>query len=191
MSLVLAGMGIWLFAHDRPELKHESRLRQERAELEAKITQAAHEIGRLEPLIPPEQEKVVGAEKVIRQLEQLQSTWDLVVGNRAQQKANAERLERMRSLHSTSVVRVAEFQQQLADARRTLEGISIERTRVDAQLRVEDTKKAGAVSQLNRLWLQGRPWFFVSAGIAMGAFALFPLFQPAREQKKGSEPRPE
>src|SRR5687768_6833292 len=90
-ALAIAVLGGWLFRHDRSKLDFEFRLREQRAALESKIDEAGQRIGSFSALIPPEQEKVVQTEKIIRQLEELQSTWDRFIGNRAQQRANNER----------------------------------------------------------------------------------------------------
>src|SRR6185436_316362 len=111
-------------------------LREERAALEGKLTEVQKRSETISAQIPPEQDRVARSEKIIRQLEELQSTWDRVVGNRAQQKANAERLENVRKLHETAVARVAELQQELARSKWERDGYEIERTRIEAQLRV-------------------------------------------------------
>ena len=187
LAFGLVALGLSMFARDQPELNREKRLRGERSALDARIAEVQQQVAATEPLIPVEQDRVAGAEKVIRQLEQLQSTWDMVIGNRAQQKANAERLERVKGLHAAAVARVAELQQQQAQAQRTKEGYEIERTKVDAQLRMEEASKEGALSQLHRGWLRVRPWLAIVTGIAVMALTLWPIAR-MRQRAAGRAP---
>jgi hypothetical protein len=154
----VGALGLWLFVHDQPELNLEPRLRAERAMLDGKVAEVQQRSDSIAAQIPPEQDRVVKSEKVIRQLEELQSTWDMLVGNRAQQRANAERLKHLQALHAAAVARVAELQQELARTKWERDGYEIERTRIDAQLRIVEAKKAGIFYYFRRAWLRLRAW---------------------------------
>ena len=151
IALAVAGFGFWLFKQDQANLNFEKQLRGERSVLNAKIAEAEERIPPIAAEILPEQDKVAQSEESIRQLEDLQSTWDRLVGNRAQQRANAERLEKMRATHATAISRVAELQQQVARAKWERDNDESERTRIDSQLRVAESHSAGADYQVRRI----------------------------------------
>lgn len=170
LALVIAALGVgvlglWLFVHDRPELELEPRLRAERATLDQKLAAVQQRSDTIAAQIPAEQDRVTKSEKVIRQLEELQSTWDMLVGNRAQQRANAERLEHIRKLRAAAVARVAEFQQEVTRTKWERDGYEIERSRVDGQLRIVEAKKAGISYYFRRAWLRLRAWTCIGVAI--------------------------
>lgn len=164
-AIGVGSLGLWLFVHDRPELNLEPRLRAERATLDRKLAEVQQRSDAVAAQIPPEQDRIAKSEKIIRQLEELQSTWDMLVGNRAQQRANAERLKHLQTLHATAVARVAELQQEVARTKWERDGYEIERTRVDAQLRIVEAKKAGFFYYFRRAWLRLRAWTCIGVGI--------------------------
>jgi hypothetical protein len=185
-SLATAALGFWLFAQDRSELKVEERLREQRAALDGKVTEAQQLIESLSVQIPPEQSRVSQSEKIIRQLEELQSTWDRLVGNRVQQRANDEQLKKMRTVNSTAVARVAELQQQIARARWDLDNYEIERTRIDSQLRVEESRRAGAAYRMRRLWISVRAWLCFGVALYLMGPVLLPIaWEQWRRRKVG------
>jgi hypothetical protein len=183
-ALVIAALGGWLFWHDRSKLDFEVRLREQRTTLESKVADAEQRILSFSELIPPEQEKVTKSEKIIRQLEDLQSTWDRFIGNRAQQRANNERLGKMRTLHTNAVARVAELQQQLARAKWDRDNHDIERTRIDSQLRVTEAGQSGAAYKLRRIWLSMRSWLCFGVSLYLLGPVLLPMVLEQRQRRK-------
>lgn len=185
-ALFSAILGMWLFTLDRPRLNLENRLREQRAEFDAKFKETEQRVETIAVQIPPEQEKVVQSEKTIRQLEELQGTWDRLVGNRAQQRANAERIASLRKLNAASIARVAELQQQLARARWERDNHEIERTRIDSQLRAEDSRKADALHRIQRGWISIRAWLCFGVSLYLLGPVLVPIaVEQWRRKKRG------
>jgi len=170
-SAVCAVVWVWLQVHDRPELNREVSLRSKRTVLDAKLVEVEKRSVALATAIPYEENRVSQTEKVIRQLSELQSTWNLLTGNRAQQKANAERLEQMQASHAASVARVAELQQNLSSAQSERETHEIERERIEAELRVIQANKASALYHVRRAGLRLRAWIVLGAAIGFGGAA--------------------
>ena len=174
-ALSLGALGFWLWERDRPQLNRERDLRDQLATLEKKIQAADQRVETLALQVPPEQQRVAQSEKIIRQLEELQTTWNLVVGNRAQQRANAERLRNLRTTNETAVARLAELQQQVAQAKWELESHEIERSRIHSTLRLEDAKKAGAGYRVQRAWMSVRAWLCFGGALYLIGFVLLPI----------------
>lgn len=170
-SVVCAVVGVWLQVHDRPELNREVSLRAKRTVLDAKLVDVEKRSVALATAIPYEENRVVQTEKNIRQLSELQSTWSLLTGNRAQQKANAERIEQMQASHAASVARIAELQQDLSSAQSEREKHEIERERIEAELRVIQADKASALYHVRRAGLRLRAWIVLGAAIGFGGAA--------------------
>jgi hypothetical protein len=147
--------------------------------LDEKIKAAEQRAETIAAEIPPEQQRVAESEKIIRQLEELQTTWNLVSRNRAQQRANAERLRDLRTTNETAVARLAELQQQVARAKWERESYEIERTRIGSTLRMEEARRAGAGYRLQRAWLSVRSWLCFGGALYLMGFILLPI---AREQ---------
>lgn len=185
-AFAFAALGLWLFKRDRPRLNVERGLQEQRSAFEAKLAEVDRQIETITPQIPPEEQKIPQAEKIIRQLEELQGSWSLLGGNRAQQRANAERLESMRTLHANSIARVADLQQQLARAKWERDSHEIERTRINSQLRVLASKKKSAVYQMSRMWLVVRSWICFGAALYLLGPVLLPIaWAQWRQRKQG------
>jgi hypothetical protein len=183
-ALAFAMLGLWLFKRDKPKLNIERGLQEQRSILEGKIVEADRRIETIAPQIPQEEQKIPQVEKIIRQLEELQGTWNLLVSNRAQQRANAERLEAMRTLHADTVARVADLQQQLARAKWERESYEIERTRISSQLRVLESRKASVLYQLARIWTVARSWICFGAAMYLLGPVLLPIVSTRWRQRK-------
>lgn len=178
-ALSLGALGLWLWQRDRPRLNRERVLRNQLVALDEKIKAAEQRVEAIAAQIPPEQERVAQSEKIIRQLEELQTTWNLVAGNRAQQRANAERLRNLRTTNETAVAKVADLQQQVAQANWERESHEIERTRIGSTLRVEEASRAGAGHRVQRIWMSVRAWLCFGGALYLIGFVLLPI---AREQ---------
>jgi hypothetical protein len=183
-ALAIAALGVWLLLSDRPRLNADQRLREQRESLVSKIEAAEQRIASVSVLIPPEEEKVVKTEELIRQLEKTQSTWDMFIRHRAQQRANNERLASLRALNATTIAKVAELQQQLARARWERDNHEIERTRIESQLRVIDAGRASASYQVRRAWLTVRAWLCLGVSVFLLGPVMLPLVIEQRRRRK-------
>ena len=183
-AIAIAALGLWLFVRDRPRLTIDHRLREQIEALDSKIGEAEQRVVTVSALIPAEQEKVLKTENIIRQLEATQSTWDLFIGNRAQQRANNERLASMRTLNASTVAKVADLQQQVARAKWDRDMHQIERTRLESQLRVLDSEQASAAYQLRRIWLKVRAWLCFGISVFLLGPVMVPLVLEQRRRRK-------
>ena len=172
LALTLAAVGVWLVVHDRSKLNRETSMRDQVAELEQRIAQLKAKSGALAPEIPNEQSRVAQSEKVIRELTDLQSTWNLVTGNKAQQRANEERMQKMEALHATSVARVASLQQELAHLHFESESLKAQQTRIESELRLEQARQNGLPYKAGRVWLRVRGWLCLVLSLGVVAWMI-------------------
>src|SRR5258708_97200 len=101
--LGFAACGLWLFLKDNVDFDQWRRdvLRSidgERTKVQAAMADVRQRMDRIAAEIAAEQDRAKRTDKVIDELKDLESAWDRVMGNREQQKANAEQLQRMTAL---------------------------------------------------------------------------------------------
>ena len=75
------------------------------------------------------------ADKVIASLRALESTWDRLVGNPAQQQANAEQIRRMEEMRDTARSQAAAIKQELPRLTWEKDGLEIDLGRLSGELR--------------------------------------------------------
>jgi hypothetical protein len=174
-ALALAAVGLYFFINDESDLNREPRLRQELARIDAELAAVQQRIDQLEVDLVPAKTRVVQADKVIAQREQIKSTWSWFTGNREQQKANEEQLERMQTLRADAAAKLAGIQQELRRARWERDGSQIERDRITEALREEEARRETFSYYLERAWLRSRSWIFLGAA----AYLFVPVLLPA------------
>ncbi|HWL16661.1 MAG TPA: hypothetical protein VNR00_13720 [Opitutus sp.] len=174
-ALTLAALGLYFFINDESDLNREPRLRRELAQLDAELAAVQQRIDQLEVDLVPAKSRVVQADKVIAQREQIKNTWSWFTGNREQQKANEEQLERMQAFRADAAAKLSDVQQELRRVRWERDGRQIERDRVTDALREEEARQATFSYYLQRAWLRSRSWIFLGAA----AYLFVPVLLPA------------
>jgi Tfp pilus assembly protein FimV len=125
--------------------------------------------------IVAEEEKVGQAEKIITQLKALESTWDRLVGNPAQQKANAEQIARMQQLRTAAATRITELKDETKRTKWEQDGLDIDRARVTARLAATERRSWALTHYLGLGWDGVRRWV-VPALLLNGAVILFAVW---------------
>ncbi len=164
-GVTLVAIGGWLYAHDRSALETEVRLKTERAGVEANLAKTQARLEQLSKDIAAEQDRVTRSAKIVTDLEQLDRTWSWFGGNRAQAKANAERLAHMKEFHSTASARVLALRQEMARTTWERDGHEIALKQIDSRLQAEEAKKSVATYYLGRAWLRARSWLIFAAAL--------------------------
>ncbi|QYM80658.1 hypothetical protein K0B96_08675 [Horticoccus luteus] len=111
-AAVLGGTAWWLHRHAvADEVADRATQRQQRdarrAALRESVAQANQRLDRLSLEITAERKRADQADKIAAGLREQESTWDRLVGNPAQQRANAERLAKMERFHADALARIA------------------------------------------------------------------------------------
>src|SRR4051812_34175900 len=99
VGLGLAALALWLFLKDNVDFEEWRKdvvrsIDGERTKVKAAMTDVNQRMDRLSMEIATEQDRAKRADKIIADLKELESMWDKYVGNPAQQKANADQMER-------------------------------------------------------------------------------------------------
>jgi hypothetical protein len=115
-----------------------------------------------------EEAKVQQADKVITQLKALESTWDRLVGNPAQQKANTEQIARMQQLRTESTNRITDLRDDTKRTKWEQDGLDIDRAKVAAQLAATESRSWALTHYLGLGWDGARRWV-VTALLLNGA----------------------
>ncbi len=180
VTLGLAACGLWLFLKDnvdfdqwRQELVRS--INGERTRTKAAVDDVRQRMDRISTEIATEQGRAKQADKVITELKALESTWDRMVGNPAQQKANAEQLERVSALRATMMAKVAALTQEFTRTTWERDGLEIALGKLDARLKVAEENQSKLLHYLERAWNHpmGRPplrmpvkyWVFAFLGL--------------------------
>ncbi len=157
VTLALAAGGLWLFLKDnvdfdlwRQELVR--TLNGERAKTQAALGDVQQRLLKISVELASEQERARQTDKVIAQLHDLESTWERLVGNREQQKANAEQLDRMTAVRAASEKKLQALQQEFTHTTWERDGLEIAIGKVETRLKAAEENQSKVLHYLERLW---------------------------------------
>lgn len=194
LAVGLAAGGLWLFLRDNVDFDEWRRdvqrtLSGERAKVQAALGDVQQRMDRMAAEIAVEKAKGEQADKVVAQLTALESTWDRLIGNPEQQKANAEQRARMEAVSAGAKGRVAELQEALTRTGWERDGLQIALGKKDAELRAAQEKKSKIQHYLEDAWVRSKPWvvwalvlyfFGPTVGKLMLYFGVAPLIAGGR-----------
>ncbi len=188
LGLSLAAGGLWLYLRDNvdfDEWRHDviRTLTGERAKVQSALDDVRLRLNHTTADIAAEQERIRQADKVIAQLEELDSTWDRITGD-PQQRANRERREKLAQTRAESQARVAKLQEDFTRTTWERDGLEIALGKVDAQLRAIEAKRSKVLHYLERIWnypvgrLTVKGWVYLALGLyflgpTLGKLVLF------------------
>lgn len=157
VALALAACGLWLFLKDnvdfdqwRQELVRS--LTGERTKTQAALADVHQRLDRFSAEITAQQDRVKQVERVIAQLKELESTWDRLVGNPEQQKANAAQLARMTELRASLTATIQSLQQEFTRTTWERDGLEIALGKLDARLQAVEAKRSRVMHYLEQTW---------------------------------------
>lgn len=171
LLLSLAVAGAWLFFKDVAEGdrlrqirleqlgQHQADLRRTQAQLTAKLEGFAREMER-------QRQRGEQARRVMTTLLELESWWERLFGNSAQQSANAGQLERMRRIDAETVELMATLRKQVALATRDRDGVEKALAQLAGEIRAVEQSRSAPLYYLQRAWGDSK-W------IVAGALAAF------------------
>jgi hypothetical protein len=155
--LGLAAAGLWMFLRDNVDFEtwRQDMMRAingERAKVHAALADVNQRMTRISAEIVAEEERGKQADKVIAQLQALESTWDRFVGNPEQQKANTEQLARMRELRQAVTAKTQELQRDFTRTTWERDGLEIALGKVETQLRAAEAQQSRFMHYFERVW---------------------------------------
>ena len=121
------------------------------------------------------------ADKVIASLRALESTWDRLVGNPAQQQANAEQIRRMEEMRDTARSQAAAIKQELPRLTWEKDGLEIDLGRLSGELRREENDRSPAWHYLSLAGRKSRGWLALLAVLYVAIELVAAKRRPARD----------
>lgn len=157
VGLGLAAGGLWFFLKDNVDFDEWRSdvlrtLNGERAHFRSALDDVQKRLDQISGETAAEQLKAKQAEKVIKQLKDLESTWDRFVGNPEQQKANAEQIARMQTLRADAIARAEKFKQEFTHTTWERDGLEIALGKSEARLKEAEAKKSKVQHYLEEVW---------------------------------------
>jgi hypothetical protein len=211
--LAVAACGLWLFLKDNVDfdtLRKEAvrTINGDRAHVQEALADVNQRMDRLSAEIAAEQERARLADKIIAQIDELDSVWARWFGNREQQKANAEQRKKTVALRHALTEKITTLQREFTRLTWERDGLEIAAGKIDVQLKAAQAQQSKVMHYLERTLNQriGRwpvvlpvKWWIVVAlalyfvGPTVGKiglyFAIAPLIargRPVRLQREGA-----
>jgi hypothetical protein len=166
---IVAG-ALWLFLKDNVDFdawwRGEMReFTHRRDHTKAALADTLKEMDRLSAEISAEQERGKQADKIIAQLRELESTWDRVVGNPEQQKANAAQMARMGEVRIAATKKVAALKEEFTRKTWTRDGLELALDKANAALAAVEARQSRAMHYLERAWERLKFWVVVTLAV--------------------------
>ncbi len=155
--LALAAGGLWLYLRDNVDFEvwRQDLVRTisgERTKVRAALADVNQRMARMSAEMVAEEERGRQADKVIAQLKELESTWDRLVANPAQQKSNAEQLEKMAAWRRQIAAKAGELQTEFTRTTWERDGLEIALGKVETQLQAAQAGQSRMLHYLERIW---------------------------------------
>ncbi len=191
--LLIAALGLglyalWLFQHADIDFglqqgERIAALDLKRREIRGAIEEVTKRSNEDAATMAAAEERARQAEKIIASLRALESTWDRLVGNPAQQKANAEQLSRMEEIHTTARAKVAEMKQARTRLTWEKDGLELDLGRLEQEIASVENHRSVAWHYLAQAWQRTRGWLLM-------LFALYLAGEVAVAKRRRSGVRP-
>jgi hypothetical protein len=157
VGLGFVACGLWVFLRDNADFDQWRQdvvrtVTGERTKVKSALEDVQKRLDRLAAEITAEQERGRQADKILANLRELESTWDKYVGDRAQQKANDERIASVSALRMTIRAKVGQLQQEFTRTTWEKDGLEIALGKVDAKLEAAKAEQSKIVAYAERTW---------------------------------------
>lgn len=173
--LGVAGVALVLYLRETVDFERSRgvlvrALTNEKEQLQAVRDDLEARILLLQTDIVNQEQRVARAAKVISTLQELESWWDRFIGNPAQQKANAEQVERMAALSKEATTQLVDLRRALVQTTWERDGVAVALERLAGRIEAERATESRAVYYARRAWDEARVY-------VLTALALF-IFGP-------------
>ncbi|HRJ46147.1 MAG TPA: hypothetical protein PKY38_02215 [Opitutaceae bacterium] len=186
--IALAAYGLWLFLRANVDFELQRNellitLTGERAQIREALLDVGQRLQAKGEEIAAEEERIRRAEGVIERLKALESTWDRLVGNPEQQRANREQMQRMEQIKTEAKGRIETLQRE--QTRMTWERNGLEMTlgRLDVRLQEAEAQKSRFTEYVREAWRQTRGWIIAALAVyflgpTVGRVLMYFVFAP-------------
>jgi hypothetical protein len=161
-ATLIAGLGLlavalWLYLKDNVDFDQwradtVRAITGERAKITGALDDVHKRMDRISLEIQAEQGRAQLADNAMAKLHDLESTWDKYVGNRAQQQANAEQLEKLSETRRALTTRIAGLQQDFTRATWERDGLEIALGKINGRLEAVQAQQSRVFHYLDRAW---------------------------------------
>lgn len=186
--IALAGYGLWLFLRENVDFELRRNellltLTGERTQVREALVDVGLRLQTKRAEIAAEQERIRQADGVIGRLRSLESTWDRLVGNPEQQRANREQIQRMETLKADSTAKIGTLERELARLTWEREGLEMKLGRLETQLQEAEAQKSRFMAYVREAWRKTRGWIIAALalyflGPTAGRVLLYFVFAP-------------
>jgi hypothetical protein len=115
--------------------------------------------------IAVEEDRIRQADRVIRELRELESMWDKLVGNPEQQRANAEQIGRMNRLRTEAQGKIALLKEETQRTTWEKDGLDIELAGVASRLSTAERSSSAIGYYLALGWRDVRGWLITALAL--------------------------
>jgi len=167
--LALAVYSGWLYLQDERVLESEriTRLQQaitSRDQLLAVQATLARQLTALQADLNTQQDRVQRAADIVAALRQLESWWDRLLGNPAQQTANAEQIERMEALKSSAAAKIAELKTSVGKTFQETERLDLTLRRANLEVARLEESQSKPRQYVFAAWEKTKWWIALALG---------------------------
>jgi len=167
LALGLAAGGLWLLLGDNLAFDAWRRdvlrtLSGQHAQVEAALGDVQKRLAQTAVEIAAEEAKAEQAGKIAARLKALESTWDRLVGNPEQQRANAEQRAKMEAVQATANARIVALKNLAMRTGWERYGLEIALGKKTAELRAAEEKKSKVLHYLESAWARSRNWVLIA-----------------------------
>ena len=200
--VALAGYGFWLYLQEE-SLSEERRLAQiertvaERDRLLDAQIALEQRIASVRTEIEKQKENAKKADKIIATLRELESWWERLFGNREQQSANVERLQRMEKFKNDTLGKVNELQRVVTQTVSEQDSVQLALRRVNAEVGSLEASRSQGRHFAALAWEKIKWWVLLALasyffGPTLWSLALYygiaPVMSLGRPIRLGREP---
>lgn len=172
MLIVLLALAVyagWLYLQDERVLESERVTQLQRAisnrdELLAAQAKLTQQLTAFRDNLKTQQERAQRASEIVAALRQLESWWDRLIGNPAQQTANAEQIQRMESLKSSATVKIAELKASVGKAFQDSESLDLALRRANLEVAQLEESQSKPRHYVLAAWDKTKWWIALALG---------------------------
>lgn len=163
VALALVAWALWIFLQDNVDFDLRQTelvrvLNGQRTEIRAALADVHLRQEKLLQEISAEKLRAEQAAGVMRKLKELESTWDRLVGNPEQQKANAEQLARMEILRQDAEAKIAAHEAAYTRGTWERDGLEIALGKLEVRITQVEAQKSKLAHYLERAWERSKWW---------------------------------
>jgi hypothetical protein len=186
--IALVAYGFWLFLRDNIDFDLRRNelvmtLTGERAQIREALGDVNRRLETKAAEIAVEETRLTQAGSIIIRLKDLESTWDRLIGNTDQQKANVEQMARMEAIRADASAKLEVLRRELQRTKWEKNGLELALGNLEVHLREVEEQKSRFTEYVRLAWEKTRFWIITALilyifGPTIGCLLLYYVFAP-------------